>query len=244
MPLSPPAFDLLAWDSDLFGFPVARLRSQALRADALPGAVGALRDEGVRLVYAVTAWDEEEARRAIEQAGGLLVDRKVRYRKRIAGAMVFPAQVAAWAGSECTEELESLALECGHLSRFRIDPRVPPHVYPALYRAWIRRSVRGEIASVVLVSRDAEALTGLITLDIDETTAEVGLMAVRGTHRRRGIGAHLMQAAEAWAHGRGAETLEVVTQGANTGACALYEVSGSRVAREEAIYHLWLEPAR
>ena len=239
-----PPFDVLEWDSDLFGFPVARMRSHALRPDAFEKAVASLEERGIRLAYAVTPWGAGEARQPIEQAGGRLVDRRVRYRKKMSGTTAFPAHVEAWAGSECSDELEALALESGHQSRFRIDPQVPPHVYPELYRTWIRRSVRREIAQVVLLSRDAEVVTGMVTLDLKGTRADVGLMAVHGAYRQKGVGLRLMEAAEAWSHHRGAETLDVVTQGANTGACALYEASGCLVVQEEAVYHLWLGSVR
>lgn len=244
MACSAASFEVLEWDSHLFGFPVARVPGHRLRPDAVAQAVTSLRAAGIRLAYAVTPWHESDARAAIERAGGRLVDRKVRYRKAVSGAAVFPARVEAWTRSECTAELEALALESGQHSRFRTDPRVPPHVYPGLYLTWIRRSVRGELARVVLVSGEAEVLTGMITLDLKETRAEVGLMAVHAAHRRAGVGLGLMEAAEAWAHAAGAETLEVVTQGANVAACTLYQAAGCVVAQAEAVYHLWLEPAR
>jgi len=44
--------------------------------------------------------------------------------------------------------------------------------------------------------------------------------------RRRGIGAALVAAAEAWARGRGCRALEVETQNVNTPACRLYTRRG------------------
>jgi dTDP-4-amino-4,6-dideoxy-D-galactose acyltransferase len=237
-------FDVLDWDSDLFGFPVARLRSHVLIPQTYGNALKTLKDAGIRLAYAVTPWDDREARAVIEQAGGSMVDRRVRYRKGVSGTVAFPSLVVVWPGQNCTPELESLALESGNQSRFRMDPKIPPDVFPKLYLTWIRRSVLGEIADTVLVSMRAGRVTGMVSLNLNGTRAEVGLMAVDQAHRGAGIGLRLMEAAEAWAHAHGAETLDVVTQGANTGACTLYKASGCLVAEEEAVYHVWLEPAR
>lgn len=237
-------FDVLDWDSDLFGFPVARLRSDTLIPQAYGSVLKALKDAGIRLAYAVTPWDDRDTRTVIERAGGSLADRRVRYRKEVSETVAFPPLVEAWHVRSCTPELESLALQSGHQSRFRLDPRIPPDVFPRLYLAWIRRSVLGEIADTVLVSMRAGKAIGMVSLKQTNTRAEVGLMAVDQAHRGEGIGLRLMEAAEAWAHAHGAETLDVVTQGANSGARTLYEAAGCSVAEEQAVYHVWLEPAR
>ena len=237
-------FDVLDWDSDLFGFPVARLRRHVLIPHTYGNALKALKEAGIRLAYAVTPWDDRETRAVIEQAGGLMVDRRVRYRKEVSGTGAFPSLVEVWHGPNCTPELEALALESGHQSRFRIDPKIPSGVFPRLYLTWIRRSVLGEVADAVLVSMRAGRVIGMVSLSANDTRAAVGLMAVDQAHRRAAIGLRLMEAAEAWAHARGAETLDVVTQGANTAACTLYKASGCVVAEEQAVYHVWLEPVR
>lgn len=236
-------FDVLDWDSRLFGYPVARLRSHALTPGSYGNALRAMKHAGVRLAYAITPWHGREARAVIEQAGGSMVDRRVAYRKELPGTIACPADVEVWPGLDCASELESLALESGHYSRFRIDPKIPPHVFPELYLTWIRRSVRGEIAQAVLVSRRAGEITGMVTLVLNDKRAKIALMAVHRAHRGEGTGSRLMEAAEAWSHSHAAETLDVQTQGANTGACALYRAAGCSVVQEQAIYHVWLEPA-
>jgi len=237
-----PDYDLLVWDSGLFGFPVAKLTREGLAPGRISAAVEALRGLGVRLAYAMVPWGDAEARRNLEALGAPLVDRKVTFRKPLAGGSVAPSGVEEWRGSEVTPELEALALASGHQSRFRIDARVPPHVFPTLYRTWIRRSVLREIADTVLVARDGERLAGLVTLAQHGPVSEIGLVAVAEGCRGQGIGRKLMDAAEAWADGRKADALEVVTQGDNAGACALYRSSGCLVVQEQAIYHVWMEP--
>lgn len=232
-------FRILPFDSELFGFAVARLEPGADPA----ASIGALRAQGARLAYAFTPWEDREARACLEAAGAALVDHKIRYRKALRDLPVAPAGVEAWTGSECTPALEALALASGHQSRFFTDPRVPRHVFPELYLAWIRRSVRGEIADDVLVAGDAAKPDGLVTLSVEAGLAEIGLVAVQESQRGKGLGRRLMTAAENAAAARGASALEVVTQGTNTGACALYTACGYAVAREEAVYHLWMEPA-
>jgi dTDP-4-amino-4,6-dideoxy-D-galactose acyltransferase len=118
---------------------------------------------------------------------------------------------------------------------------VPRHVFPQLYLTWIRRSVSHEIADEVLVSKAGGQLSGLVTLAVKDGLGEIGLVAVAESQRGRGLGRCLMVAAESNASARGAQALEVVTQGANAAACALYTARGFELAREEAVYHIWME---
>ncbi|HEX9008980.1 MAG TPA: GNAT family N-acetyltransferase [Holophagaceae bacterium] len=243
MPIEPSAaFSLLPWDSGLFGYPVARLAPEGLRPELLPATLEQLRGQGVRLAYAQVPWSDQARRALLDNLGARMVDRKVTFGKALAGGSIPPAGVEAWPGREVSEELEALALASGHLSRFRTDGRVPPHVFPALYKAWIRRSVLGEIADVVLVAREGGSLSGLVTLAQHGPVSEIGLVAVADGFRGKGIGRKLMAAAEAWSDDRRADRLEVVTQGENAGACALYRSAGCLVVQEQAIYHVWMEP--
>jgi dTDP-4-amino-4,6-dideoxy-D-galactose acyltransferase len=239
-----PLFDLLRWDSGLFGFPVARLRPAALSADRVSDALEALRHSEIRLAYAIVPWADAAPRRVLEVSGAQLVDRKIRFRQRPLRMEPMPNGIEFWSQAVCPPALESLALASGHLSRFRVDPRVPRHVFPQLYLAWIRKSVSGEMAEAVLVACERAEIAGMVTLSLDRERAEIGLLAVDEARRGKGWGGKLMTAAEGWAASRGAKVLEVVTQGANTAACALYQASGGVVAEEHAVYHVWMKCSR
>lgn len=232
-------FQILPFDSELFGFPVARLDTSA----SVGPAKEALRAGGVRLAYAIVAWDEGVIRKDLEASGAELVDHKVRFRKELLEIPTTPIGVGPWKGTVCTPELEALALASGHRSRFLTDARVPRHVFPELYLAWIQRSVRHEIADDVLVMQVGGKPIALVTLAVKAGLGEIGLVAVHESQRGRGLGRLLMAAAEASAIARGASHLEVVTQGVNAGACALYAASGYAVVKEEAVYHVWMESA-
>jgi len=233
-------FERLAWDSDLFGFSVARLISSEV-----PQALAQMRHSGVRLAYASVRYDDQEARARMDEAGALLVDRKLRFRKELETSVARPIGIASWTGRPCTPELDALAIASGHASRFRLDPRVPPETFRTLYVTWMRRSVSGEIADEVLVIEDAGIPKAVVTIaqpDSSEQTGIIGLLAVAEGSRGRGYGRRLISASEAWCMDRGASALEVVTQGRNAGACSLYTSSGFRVVADDAIYHLWIDP--
>ena len=139
-------------------------------------------------------------------------------------------------------ELRELAFASGIHSRFRVDPDMPLRCFETLYETWIQRSTRREIADEVLVCGALERVEGMITIRLDGATAHIGLIAVEAQARGKGLGKGLIRAAESWVVERGASRMEVVTQGANSEACALYERCGYRIGAEEDVYHLWITP--
>jgi dTDP-4-amino-4,6-dideoxy-D-galactose acyltransferase len=242
--MSAPTLEPLPWDSELFGFSVGRLSlGQATVADPRPWLEQG-RGQGMRLVYCMVPWTEATQRAALEAHGARCVDHKVRYRKVLRPVSLPIEDLQSVRGDFCGPDLEQLALVSGRYSRFRLDPRIDESVYERLYLAWIRRSLSGELADEVLVIRgDGSEAVAMVTLSrgTDGVGAAIGLVAVAVTQQGRGLGPRLMHGAQAWCLDRGIETLEVVTQGANRPACALYERSGFARVEEQAVYHCWID---
>jgi dTDP-4-amino-4,6-dideoxy-D-galactose acyltransferase len=233
-------FTLLKWDSELFGFYVARLHPDCINGNRLERAIMDLHTEGIRLAYATLPWSDDKGRVLLDRAGAFMADRKILFKKQLSYPVRMPEGVEIWPGPECSLELEALALASGHYSRFRLDPQIPSHVFPNLYAQWIQRSVRGEIADVVLVAKENGILAGMVTLTVDGEIGNIGLIAVAEGSRGLGIGRRLMVAAEAFCAARKSRWLQVVTQGTNQAACALYTACGFELAEENAVYHIWV----
>jgi len=240
---SPCSVQQLPWDSDLMGFPVGRVEPACLGMTA-PGELrAACRSLGLRLAYIAVPWADSLLRDEASALGAELVDQKIIYSRGFdAAERHMPEALHSFEGMEATPELESLALASGAHSRFRTDPRMAASVFPKLYLTWIRRSVRREIADVVLVATRSEILAGMVTVASREDHAEIGLLAVREAFRGQGIGRQLIEGAEAWAALHGVEAMTVATQGANVAACALYGAMGYNVAQMQAMYHFWIDP--
>jgi dTDP-4-amino-4,6-dideoxy-D-galactose acyltransferase len=233
-------FDILAWDSELFGFPVAAIHGDAIQAGRWPQVQAALRAGRVRLAYALAANANTAARDLLRTSGARQVDLKRRYRKLVDQESQLSGSLQPVLGQPCSAEFESLALASGEYSRFRADPDIPPGVFESLYKTWIRRSLSGEIADSVLALFHGSSLAGMITVAVSGDSGMIGLVAVAAGCRGRGFGRQLVQGAEAWCAARSVHTLEVVTQGQNAAGCALYAASGFACVREEAVFHLWL----
>lgn len=231
----------LPWDSEFFGFPVARLLTGG--ASALAEAVGRLHDDGVRLAYLELDQEDSVAAREAIRLGGRLVDQRVEL-----AANPRPAPGAADVeiiGTEVSqtdrEALRQLAFASGEMSRFRTDPGIPAGRFEALYETWINNSIARRYADAVLVLRATSQIAGMITLASWNRVATIGLFAVDGRFRGRGLGRRLLEQAFAWAHDRDCVSLRVATQGDNAGALAAYRSVGFAVDRTADTYHFWID---
>jgi dTDP-4-amino-4,6-dideoxy-D-galactose acyltransferase len=239
-------YQLLTWDSDFFGFKVARILPKNLGALGLKEILVALRAENIALAYWAADPDDPDCARAATECRGFLTDRKVTFALETAELRQRPpllastALVEEFAGGIPTPELEALAVQAGAYSRFRVDPRIPEDRFLELYRLWICKSVTGELAEKVFVVRDeAGIIVGMVTAGEKDGRGDIGLLAVDNSARGRGLGVGLVAAAQQWALDSGYATTQVVTQGDNVAACRLYERCGYHIDRVEHIYHFW-----
>lgn len=103
----------------------------------------------------------------------------------------------------------------------------------------MKRSINGEIADAVLVYDEGTGITGMVTVSAVNGGAEIGLIAVEGAARGRGIGKQLIAGAEDFAARKGCSQLKVATQAANQPAVGIYLKSGFTEYSRIYIYHWW-----
>jgi RimJ/RimL family protein N-acetyltransferase len=92
------------------------------------------------------------------------------------------------------------------------------------------RAIRRYPNAAVYVAEDGEEIVGRLSIARDQHpasrhVADLGLMVAQ-SHRRRGIGTQLLDAAVQWARQAGVRKLELHVFPWNTGAIALYERFG------------------
>lgn len=238
-------YEILEWDSGVFGFPVARIPDKG-NQDTLDAALKEARRSGVRLAYLFS--ESDESARIAESLNGSLVSERVTFARGVTAGQVDSILATAntssiverWEGVTPTNELLHLAREAGRYSRFRVDPRVPVQVFEQIYDAWIRNSLTKQIADEVMVIRDRSSLVGLVTVGAKGERADIGLLAVAEEARGRGLGKALVRASLEWALRRHFREAQVVTQGANLPACQLYMSCGYTIERAENVFHFWL----
>jgi dTDP-4-amino-4,6-dideoxy-D-galactose acyltransferase len=240
--------ELLPWDSDHFGFPVARLWGADLAADTLREGLTNARDRGVDLVYWAKNPNNEVPDALILEFAGRRVDQKVTFERSFLpgfqedASIPYPYEVSEIPPGQPPHRLVDLALDAGANSRFQSDPRIPAEAVRRLYEVWITRSALREIADAVLViSRTGEINNplGLITLSIGDIAGTIGVIAIAKEARNKGLGSWLLRAAHRRLALSGAQSVSVATQLGNLPACRLYEKCGYQMTDVKMVYHFW-----
>ena len=105
-----------------------------------------------------------------------------------------------------------------------------------------RSEIEAQIAdadALLLVAEDARGIVGLLMAALRKSPPWAGFvhrryvevvdLAVDAAARREGVGKRLMEAAEAWARERGADSVDLTVVEGNAPALALYESLGYRM---------------
>lgn len=236
-------WSILHWDTDFFGFVVARIIPKKLDLEILKSILLNLKERDVSLVYWATESADKDSQMAGESLGGFLADHKITYiidlKKEIP---IEPLAVKVEEYNKNTPSLEliNLAIQSGLYSRYNTDPKFSKRQFEDLYKTWITKSTDRTIADAVLVVKRNKKIVGMITLGEKNSRGNIGLIAVDAHMRNMGIGRSLTRAAHSWFISRGYEVGEVVTQEVNTDACRLFEKSGYHIEKIENFYHFWL----
>jgi len=237
-------YEILDLDTEIFGFPVAKILPGILTPEALAEVLLFLGQKGVRLVFWASDPRDKTSQLAAQRSQGFLADQKVTYAIDLAKAHPFSTSTAwectEYTADDCSEDLEALALQVAHHSRFGADPRMPVAGYEALYRLWIRNSVARTVADAVLVVPEDGRIVGMVTVGVKAGRGFIGLFAVAPGMRGKHIGACLLQTTQTWFRRKGIRLAQVVTQQSNVAACRLYEKGGYAVEKVEHFYHFWL----
>jgi dTDP-4-amino-4,6-dideoxy-D-galactose acyltransferase len=236
-------FQKLHWDSELFGYGVAKITSGSLNVAELNKVLAELRKNEIKLAYWSTDPKDRKSNNAAIANEGLLVDTKTTYLRRLLSTdtlLDMTDSVISYLNKNVNNKVLSLALESGLYSRFRLDPHFKNNEFENLYKMWIENSLNGKIAKDVLVYCENDEELGLITLGTKDKRGDIGLLAVDESARGKSIGKILMHAAFEKFKELGFKKIQVVTQKSNTGACKFYEKLEFEKEKEENIYHFWL----
>lgn len=234
----------LDWDTNLFGFGVAKITLTNPDKAQLSQTLKILRKNNYRLAYWHIPVEKHESSHIAKQQGGYLADEKVTFLRMFNNSPdLFKSHSYTSAPySDITPDnmLINLALQSAEYSRFNLDPKFPKELCEKLFTCWIMRSVSKEISWEVLVVKENNEILGFITLNIDGDKGSIGLIAVATHARGKGIGRALVTDANRLFAEKGLKSSTVVTQRQNLGACRLYESCGYRINNIDHVYHFWL----
>jgi dTDP-4-amino-4,6-dideoxy-D-galactose acyltransferase len=232
----------LPWDTEFFGFKVARLVPGRFVVAELKLQLAQLWEQEVELVYWGSDPEDSLSQTAATANHGLLVDRKTVFVRRLDGFVgnaVERYEVRSFPKDGWSDVLAKLAVQIGQYSRFHKDHHFSSATWQKLYLTWMQNSVNRTIADDVLVIRDAGLVVAVVTVRARENFGEIGLLGVQESRRGAGLGRALVDAAMHWFSEKQLSYVRVVTQGDNQLACQLYKACGFSVDSVENFYHFW-----
>jgi ribosomal protein S18 acetylase RimI-like enzyme len=216
----------LPWDSDFFGFSIARASLDETSVDDI---VVAARERQVDCVYLVVPDADRVGVTESVRAGAILVD----LRTELVGHLDLPHD-PRWRRATAADlaQLEPLAVQLAASSRFRADHHFAVDAVDEMYRIWLQLCLND---GVVIVP--TERITGFVGARGDSGEAHVELVYVTAEARGSRIAHRLITAAVSEL---GARRATVATQAANVVAQRLYQSLGFRTAAVSAVLHLWI----
>ena len=208
------AIKRLQWDSEFFGFEVARLdpflhqiRSTITQDDLdnaarlVSHAVGEARESGIQHMTASADPGDAVTIHALEQSGFRLKDTMM-YHFFDTEKLPFEQKErkTRLATVDDSPFLEDLTVRCFadrtyNANRFSNDPQYPASLVAEMYRIWVRKSITGERADVVLViefeGKPVGYLTGILPtpdqIERGVDFGDMGLGAVDPNYHRHGF---------------------------------------------------------
>jgi GNAT superfamily N-acetyltransferase len=184
--------ELLEWDSEHFGFPIARVTGSSL--DNASGAAidDWCRERGIRCVYFSASADDAQSARVAAERGYRVVDVRLTGRHSLEGLDELPPPPAGMVIRDAEEDevpyLRALAARSHRLSRFRLDGGFPQERCDAMYEAWIERGFRDPERRLRVAVLDGEPAGYHVQAPPRPDGAAYGeLAAVDEDHRGKGV---------------------------------------------------------
>lgn len=190
----------------------------------------------VECLYYLAPGDDQASAHAAEGAGFRLMDVRVELARDAQGGE--KAERIREATDADANALRTIASGSHGGTRFYADPNFPDDRCRVFYDTWIRRSLEGWAAGVLVADADG-APCGYVSCHLDGSTGSIGLIAVDESSRGSGLGIDLSRAAVAWCAERGADRMTVVTQGRNVRALRTFQHAGFLSSSLDLWFHKW-----
>lgn len=232
----------LQWDSDFFSIKIGRIDKFLINEETFDTLMFRFVTSDYKLLYIFD--DINNIRPTVNLKNCVLkeVDTKILFEKKldtidyenndeIQGLNYFTL--------EDEIDLYNLALESGHLSRYKTDKLFKIGEFERFYKMWIKNSLNKSIADDIFIYKENNRIEGFVSLKYSGEYCTIGLIAVSPKLRGKRIGEKLMKKCFSSGKQKGCSTLYVATQLQNQGACRFYQKFDMNINEQKKIYHLW-----
>jgi dTDP-4-amino-4,6-dideoxy-D-galactose acyltransferase len=231
-------FDFMEWDSEFFGFKVAKIPNNSIANNPCIILEDLYRNN-INLCYYSSNTQLNDPIYKNKFYDIKLVVKRVPIVKHISKVTPFHDNITFYNKSFPDEDLIRLAQSAGKQGRFGNDSNIPKSKYEELFKNWIINSVNGQMASDILVYKVDGKIVGFTSLKIDKGIGYAPLFAVDREFEGKGVSFALMRAAETTFIKKGVKKVLSGTQEINKKAVKVYERYGFKILEPEYVYHLW-----
>lgn len=247
-----PAFGSAAqvpWDTEIFGFRVARYQPGSVRADQLMTALleslrSWLNTDEILLCSCAVPGSDTFWRRWLPQAEFRFVDCTLqvslgplsRVRLPRTRLELRPAQ------PEDHAAIEAIAAQSFTHGRYHADPFFPKELANRRYRQWIQTALSGEKAEdrVFVLGKPGQVL-GFYHVTLEGEASDLRLAAVAPDLKKTGVGIDLYAGILGKLQKLGIRRVFSTISSSNTSVMNIYSMLGFRFSHPEVIYH-WHSP--
>lgn len=229
----------LAWDTEFWGRRAARVFADD--HVSLERAIEICDGSGVEWASLLVSADDVSLLTEAIRRGFGLVDVRYDMIARLSSGGGEPGSSVAT--DDDVEMLASIARSAFHSSRFFSDEHLPNERCEDFYETWLRNSLPGPMADLVIVDRSPAGPNGFVTVKFsdDDASASLPLVAVAPDRQGQGVGGRLLSATIDTIRSRNVHEVHVATQLSNTAAIRLYQRGGFALDRASFWLHRWNE---
>lgn len=230
---------MLDWDTNYFGFPVARVDQAVLTQGSYNELIEGLIGENVKLAFCFTetAGDFDSPVAEIIDTG-----KRFHFSKTLESSTDKTYKnIYSFPKLEPVAEMFKIARMIGSRSHFMKDKRIGEFHSNGIYEIWMRNSLNGKMAAQVFVCAHENTVVGLATCVKKAGYGSIGLIGTDPRFQKQGVGSVLLETAENWFFKNQIKEVRIITQVDNAAAVALYKKMGYEINKVEFTYHLWLE---
>jgi hypothetical protein len=236
--------ELLEWDSEHFGFPIARALVTKLDEEIAAAIDRWCRDRRIRCLYFLADADDAATARLAAERGYRVVDVRLTVERSLEGVELLPP-VPEWMATRNADEsdlgfVRALAARGHHGTRFYFDGGFPRELCDALYVKWVERGLRDSARTLRIAEVDGEPAAYHLLAPLGENRIGRGeLLAVDERHRGRGVALSLNCDSLRTLAARGAVRHRSVRAARNVGAARYMERTGLLTAATQVWHHKW-----
>ncbi len=237
----------LEWDSDFFGYRIARVNSYKLDADNLRDIHSWCQANQIDCLYFQAGSDDAATIRQAEDNGFRLVEIRLIMERKLddwrpeSRAHDAPGVLIRPARDEDLPVLIKIAANSYLDSRYYFDPCFSQDKWQAFYSTWVKQSCSGGADLAIVAEINGQAV-GYITGNIDKSDASLGIYELTGVEpqaRRSGVGQELFRSGLDWFSQHGVHHVRLATQGRNIQTQRMVQRNGFITQACRIYYHKW-----